>query len=66
MAASLKPSVSFVPSLRNSAGVSSRFILSRQAMQAANGSALIQYEPVNDREAAVALNSSRPQTADML
>ena len=63
----LKPCVgSFSPMRRKRLGVSSRFILSIQAMQAANGSALIQYEPVNESEAAVALSGSRPHTADRL
>ena len=42
----MKPSVSFVPFSRNMVGMSSFFILLMHAMLAANGTALIQYEPV--------------------
>ena len=37
-----------------------------QAMQAANGTALIQYEPVNDSDEAAVLRNSCPQAADIL
>ena len=37
-----------------------------QAMQAANGTALIQYEPVKESEDAAARRNSCPQDADML